>query len=355
MKAALITGVTGQDGSYLAEFLLSKEYDVYGMARYCSEKKHERIEHLKPNPKFRLVEGDLTDTSRINSIVNSFQNYNIIEVYNLGAQSHVKVSFDQPEYTANVDALGTLRILEAIRQTKFTSKFKFYQAGTSEMFGKIQEPLQSETTPFYPRSPYGVSKLFGYWITKNYRESYGMFACTGILFNHESERRGAEFVTRKITLGLDEWFRTGKPIELGNLDAKRDWGHAADYVEAMWLMLQQEHPEDFVIGTGETHSIREFIELACDEMGMKIQWSGEGVDEVGATPGGDGVIKVNPAFYRPAEVDVLIANCSKARALLNWTPKVSFKELVKRMVTHDVNGMALRGTESSSGDRSGDE
>jgi GDPmannose 4,6-dehydratase len=355
MKAALITGVTGQDGSYLAEFLLSKEYDVYGIARYCSEKKHERIEHIKPNPRFHLMEGDLTDTARINSIVNLFQNYDIVEVYNLGAQSHVKVSFDQPEYTANVDALGTLRILEAIRQTKFTSKFKFYQAGTSEMFGKIQEPLQSETTPFYPRSPYGVSKLFGYWITKNYRESYGMFACTGILFNHESERRGAEFVTRKITLGLDEWFRTGKPIELGNLDAKRDWGHAADYVEAMWLMLQQEHPEDFVIGTGETHSIREFIELACNEMGMKIQWSGEGADEVGTTPGGDGVIKVNPAFYRPAEVDVLIANCSKARTLLNWTPKVSFKELVKRMITHDVNGMALRGTESSSGDRSGDE
>ena len=343
MKAALITGVTGQDGSYLAEFLLSKEYDVYGIARYCSEKKHERIEHLKPNPRFHLVEGDLTDTARINSIVNSFENYDIVEVYNLGAQSHVKVSFSQPEYTANVDALGTLRILEAIRQTKFTSKFKFYQAGTSEMFGKIQEPLQSETTPFYPRSPYGVSKLFGYWITKNYRESYGMFACTGILFNHESERRGAEFVTRKITLGLDNWCKTGTSIELGNLDAKRDWGHAADYVEAMWLMLQHEQPEDFVIGTGETHSIREFIELACDEIGMKIHWSGKGEDEIGALDSGEVVFKVNPAFYRPAEVDVLIANCSKARALLNWVPKTSFKDLVKRMITHDVNGMALRG------------
>ena len=354
MKAALITGVTGQDGSYLAEFLLSKEYDVYGIARYCSEKKHERIEHIKSNPKFHLVEGDLTDTARINSIINSFENYDITEVYNLGAQSHVKVSFDQPEYTANVDALGTLRILEAIRQTKFTSKFKFYQAGTSEMFGKIQEPLQSETTPFYPRSPYGVSKLFGYWITKNYRESYDMFACTGILFNHESERRGAEFVTRKITLGLDEWFHTGKPIELGNLDAKRDWGHAADYVEAMWLMLQQPNAEDFVIGTGETHSIREFIELACEEMRVRIQWKGTGTDEVGTTPEGETVIKVNPAFYRPAEVDVLIANCSKARALLNWAPKTSFKDLVKRMVTHDVNGLALHRTESSSGDRAGD-
>ena len=354
MKAALITGVTGQDGSYLAEFLLTKDYDVYGIARYCSEKKHERIEHLKPNPKFRLVEGDLTDTARINSIVNSFENYDIVEVYNLGAQSHVKVSFDQPEFTANVDALGTLRILEAIRQTKFTSKFKFYQAGTSEMFGKIQEPTQSETTPFYPRSPYGVSKLFGYWVTKNYRESYGMFSCTGILFNHESERRGAEFVTRKITLGLDEWLRTGNPIELGNLDAKRDWGHAADYVEAMWLMLQQPIAEDFVIGTGETHSIREFIELACEEIGLKIQWSGKGEDEIGALDSGEVVFKVNPAFYRPAEVDVLIANCAKARALLNWIPKTSFKELVKRMTTHDINGLALRGAESSSGDRAGD-
>lgn len=213
MKAALITGVTGQDGSYLAEFLLEKNYAVYGLVRYCSEKKHERIEHLKTNPEFHLVEGDLTDTARINSVINSFEQYDIIEVYNLGAQSHVKVSFSQPEYTANVDALGTLRILEAIHQTNFVSKFKFYQAGTSEMFGKIQAPVQSETTPFYPRSPYGVSKLFGYWITKNYRESYGMFACTGILFNHESERRGAEFVTRKITLGLAEWLKTHKPID----------------------------------------------------------------------------------------------------------------------------------------------
>jgi GDPmannose 4,6-dehydratase len=340
MKAALITGVTGQDGSYLAEFLLSKEYDVYGMARYCSEKKHERIEHIKSNPKFRLVEGDLTDTARINSIINSFENYDLVEVYNLGAQSHVKISFDQPEFTANVDALGTLRILEAIRQTNFSSKFRFYQAGTSEMFGKIQEPTQSESTPFYPRSPYGVSKLFGYWITKNYRESYGLFACTGILFNHESERRGAEFVTRKITLGLAEWQRSGKPIELGNLDAKRDWGHAEDYVQAMWMMLQHPVPEDFVIGTGETHSIREFVELACEELGIKIQWSGTGTDEVGTTPSGS-VVKVNPAFYRPAEVDVLIANCSKARDVLGWSPKVSFKQLVKRMVTHDTHGMAV--------------
>jgi GDPmannose 4,6-dehydratase len=336
MKAALITGVTGQDGSYLAEFLLQKDYAVYGLARYCSERKHERIEHLKTNPEFHLVEGDLTDTARINSIINSFEQYDLIEIYNLGAQSHVKVSFSQPEYTANVDALGTLRILEAIRQTNFTSKFKFYQAGTSEMFGKIQEPLQSETTPFYPRSPYGVSKLFSYWITKNYRESYGIFACTGILFNHESERRGEEFVTRKITLGLAEWFKTRKPIELGNLDAKRDWGHAQDYVEAMWLMLQQPAPQDFVIGTGQTHSIREFIKKALNCVSHDIVWEGQGVDEVGKV-GVEIVVKINPEFYRPAEVDVLIADATKAREILGWTPKISFEELVKRMMTNDFN------------------
>jgi GDPmannose 4,6-dehydratase len=345
MKAALITGVTGQDGSYLAEFLLDKNYSVYGLARYCSEKKHERIEHLKTNPEFHLVEGDLTDTARINSIINSFEQYDFIEVYNLGAQSHVKVSFSQPEYTANVDALGTLRILEAIHQTNFSSKFKFYQAGTSEMFGKIQEPLQSETTPFYPRSPYGVSKLFSYWITKNYRESYGMFACTGILFNHESERRGSEFVTRKITLGLAEWFKTRKPIELGNLDAKRDWGHAQDYVEAMWLMLQQPTAQDFVIGTGQTHSIREFIELACKEMlGVNgdITWEGSNQDEVGISKyNGSVIIKINPEFYRPAEVDVLIANPTKAREELGWVPKISFDELVKRMIINDVNASSV--------------
>jgi len=335
MKAALVTGITGQDGSYLAEFLLTKDYDVYGLARYCSERKHERIEHVKLNPRFHLVEGDLTDTARINSIINSFEQYDLIEVYNLGAQSHVKVSFSQPEYTANVDALGTLRILEAIRQTNFSSKFKFYQAGTSEMFGKIQEPLQSETTPFYPRSPYGVSKLFGYWITKNYRESYGVFACTGILFNHESERRGSEFVTRKITLGLAEWTKTRTPIELGNLDAKRDWGHAQDYVEAMWLMLQQETPEDFVIGTGETHSIREFIQNALAVLGHEVTWEGQGQDEVGKV-GDEVVVRVNPEFYRPAEVDVLIADASKAHTVLGWTPKISFGELVKRMIIHDV-------------------
>jgi GDPmannose 4,6-dehydratase len=259
-----------------------------------------------------------------------------VEVYNLGAQSHVKLSFDQPEYTANVDAMGTLRILEAIRQSNFGSKFKFYQAGTSEMFGKIQTPIQNEMTPFYPRSPYGVSKLFGYWITKNYRESYNLFACTGILFNHESERRGAEFVTRKITLGLAEWKKSGKVIELGNMDAKRDWGHAQDYVEAMWLMLQQNHPEDFVIATGETHSIREFVVLACDELGVTTRWTGTGADETcvdAAT--GQVIIKVNPEFYRPAEVDVLIGDARKAQNQLGWRPKISFRELVKRMVLND--------------------
>ena len=337
MKAAFITGVTGQDGSYLSEFLLTKDYDVYGLARYCSEKKHERIDHLKSNPKFHLVEGDLTDTARINLIINSFDMYDRVEVYNLGAQSHVKVSFGQPEYTANVDALGTLRILEAIRQSNFSSKFKFYQAGTSEMFGKVQEPIQSETTPFYPRSPYGVSKLFGYWITKNYRESYNMFACTGILFNHESERRGAEFVTRKITLGLAEWLKTRKPIELGNLDAKRDWGHAKDYVEAMWLMLQRPGPDDFVIGTGETHSIREFIDIAVKEIGGSVSWEGQGESEIGVSDG-EIIIKVNPEFYRPAEVDILIADITKARDVLGWTPKISFEDLVKQMTRSDTNG-----------------
>lgn len=337
MKAALITGVTGQDGSYLAEFLLEKEYSVYGLARYCSERKHERIEHLKLHPEFRLLEGDLTDTARINSIVCTLgSTYDLVEVYNLGAQSHVKLSFDQPEYTANVDAMGTLRILEAIRQSNLGTKFKFYQAGTSEMFGKVQESVQNEKTPFYPRSPYGVSKLFGYWITKNYRESYNLFACTGILFNHESERRGAEFVTRKITLGLAEWKKTGKAIELGNMDAKRDWGHAQDYVEAMWLMLQQPVPEDFVIATGETHSIREFVVLACAELGIGTRWKGSGADEVcldAAT--GQCIVRVNPEFYRPAEVDVLIGDARKAQDQLGWRPRISFRELVKRMVLSD--------------------
>jgi GDPmannose 4,6-dehydratase len=335
MKAALITGVTGQDGSYLAEFLIEKNYIVYGLARYCSEKKHERIEHLKVNPLFHLLEGDLTDTARLAAIVADLGlKSDMVEVYNLGAQSHVKVSFDQPEYTANVDALGTLRILEAIRNSGFKDKFKFYQAGTSEMFGKAAPP-QNEETAFWPRSPYGVAKLYSFWITRNYRESYGIFSCTGILFNHESERRGTEFVTRKITLGLAQWLKTKAPLELGNLDAKRDWGHAQDYVEAMWLMLQQDEPCDYVIGTGQTHSVREFIEQALKETGHGIQWRGSGPSEEGYS-GDDLVIKINPSFYRPAEVDILVADPSKAFKELNWKPKISFEELVKRMVTNDT-------------------
>ena len=340
MLALCFAGVTGQDGSYLAEFLLSKQYTVYGLARYCSEKKHERLGNVLSNADFTLIEGDLTDTSRLISIINSLNEaYDLVEVYNLGAQSHVKLSFDQPEYTANVDAMGTLRLLEAIRQTNAVSKFRFYQAGTSEMFGKIQEPTQNENTPFYPRSPYGVSKLFGFWITKNYREAYNMFACTGILFNHESERRGSEFVTRKITLGLAEWIKSGKPIELGNMDAKRDWGHAEDYVQAMWLMLQHPQPEDFVIGTGETHSIREFIAEAMEALGRRVIWKGQGADEVGEDETGNVVVKVNPAFYRPAEVDILVADARKANDVLHWRPKIDFKTLVKRMIDGDCKNV----------------
>ena len=332
MKAALVTGVTGQDGSYLVEFLLKKDYDVFGMTRFCSEKKHSRIEHVKENPRFHVIEGDLTDTSRINNIINSFEKYDTVEVYNLGAISFVKLSFDQPEYTANVDALGTLRILESIRQCNFSSKFRFYQASTSEMYGKILEPIQNETTPFYPRSPYGVAKLFSFWMTKNYRESFGLYACSGILFNHESERRGPEFVTRKITLGLAEYMRSGTPIELGNIDAQRDWGHAEDYVEMMWRMLQQPTPDDFVIATGETHSVREFIEEACRVLEISIEWREDHYVDIATNKP---IIVINPAYYRPAEVDVLIGDSSKALAVIGWSPKTTFKDLVKRMVIFD--------------------
>jgi len=335
MRAALITGVSGQDGSYLAEFLLEKGYTVYGMCRYCSEKKHARLSHIMQNPEFHILEGDLTDTARINAIINSFEQYDLLEVYNLGAQSHVKVSFEQPEYTANVDALGTLRILNAIHQSGFSNRVKFYQAGTSEMYG-ASKPPQGETTPFYPRSPYGVAKLYAYWIVKNYRESYGMYACTGILFNHESERRGEEFVTRKITLGLAEYLKTGRVLELGNLDSSRDWGHSQDYVEAMWMMLQRDYPDDFVVGTGETHSIREFVELAAQTAGLVITWAGAGQDEEGRDQNGNMLIRVNPEYYRPAEVDNLRADPSRARLILGWTPRVSFPELVKRMMENDL-------------------
>lgn len=335
MRAALITGVSGQDGSYLAELLLGKGYTVYGMCRYCSEKKRGRLSHLIQNPEFHVIEGDLTDTARINSIINSFEQYDLLEVYNLGAQSHVKVSFDQPEYTANVDALGTLRILNAIHQSGFSSRVRFYQAGTSEMYG-ASKPPQNEMTPFYPRSPYGVAKLYAYWIVKNYRESYGMYACTGILFNHESERRGEEFVTRKVTLGLAEYLKTGQVLELGNLDSSRDWGHAQDYVEAMWMMLQRDYPDDFVVGTGETHSIREFVELAAQASGLYLTWSGTGTNEEARDQNGNIVIRINPEYYRPAEVDNLMADPSRARLILGWAPRVSFHELVKRMMENDL-------------------
>lgn len=349
MHAALITGVTGQDGSYLAEFLLERGYIVYGLTRYCSEKKHERIAHLKANPFFHVVDGDLTDTARLTSLINSFEQFERLEVYNLGAQSHVKVSFDQPEYTANVDALGTLRILEAIRQSGFQQKIRFYQAGTSEMFGKAPAP-QNEETAFWPRSPYGVSKLFGYWITRNYRESYGMHASTGILFNHESERRGEDFVTRKTTLGLAKYIAklaTGNPnppvLELGNLEAQRDWGHAQDYVEAMWMMVQQDVPSDFVIGTGQTHTIKEFIKAAAKAAGLRLLWRSTGRDEE-AYDGANGniVIRINPEFYRPAEVDLLQADPRRAYEVLNWRPKVSFEDLAARMMLSDLKGSCLK-------------
>jgi len=345
MKAAFVTGVTGQDGSYISEFLLHKGYTVYGLCRYCSEKKKGRLEGVITDQEFHLLEGDLTDTARLTTIINSLEQYDSIEIYNLGAQSHVKVSFDQPEYTANVDALGTLRLLEAIRTCGFSHKIRFYQAGTSEMFG-ASPPPQTETTPFYPRSPYGVAKMYAYWIVRNYRESYGLFACTGILFNHESERRGEEFVTRKVTLGLAEYIKSGQVLELGNLDARRDWGHASDYVEAMWMMLQRDYPDDFVVGSGETHSIREFIEEAARVAGLDLHWKGSDLGEEAVTPDGNVVIRINPEFYRPAEVDNLQALPHRARLVLGWTQKISFSELVKRMMESDLK---LAGLTSSCG------
>lgn len=338
MIAALVTGVTGQDGSYLAEFLLEKGYVVYGLSRYCSEKKHERLGNVLTHPEFCMIQGDLTDTARVTAIINSFEQYDRLEVYNLGAQSHVKVSFEQPEFTANVDALGTLRLVEAIHQCTFKDRIRFYQAGTSEMFGKAPAP-QNEQTAFWPRSPYGVSKLFGYWITRNYRESYGLYACTGILFNHESERRGEDFVTRKVTLGLAQYMKDrSTTLELGNLEAQRDWGHARDYVEAMWLMLQQEgRPEDIVIGTGRTHTIKEFIDEAAKAAGLVLIWRGQGADtEAVDAASGNVVIRINPEFYRPAEVDLLLSDPWRAYEKLNWVPKISFEELASRMMLSDL-------------------
>lgn len=335
-KKALITGLTGQDGAYLAEFLLKKGYEVYGMYRRTSMEIFDRISELKK--KINLVEGDITDMS---SIVNLIKDIKPDEIYNLAGQSFVPASWTQPISTAEINAIGVLKILETIRL--INPKIRFYQASTSEMFGKIRENPQTEKTPFYPRSPYGVSKVFGYFITKNYRESYGLFACNGILFNHESPTRGKQFATRKIThsvakikLGYQDFF------EIGNLDSKRDWGFAGDYVKAMWLILQQDKPEDYVIGTGETHSVREFIEESFKVVGMKIKWEGKDINEVGKY-NGKVVVKVSPKFYRPAEVNYLLANPAKAKKELGWKPKTTFKELVNMMVESDLNHLKEHG------------
>ena len=344
-KVALITGVTGQDGSFLAEFLIEKGYEVHGIIRRSSSFNTERIEHLyfeewvrdmKRGRALNLHYGDMTDSS---SLIRIIQQTQPDEIYNLAAQSHVKVSFDVPEYTAETDATGTLRLLEAVRILGLEKKTKIYQASTSELFGLVQEIPQRETTPFYPRSPYGVAKLYGFWITKNYRESYGMFAVNGILFNHESERRGETFVTRKITLAAAR-IAAGEQdkLYLGNLSALRDWGYARDYVECMWLMLQHETPEDFVIATGEQHSVREFTERAFHEAGIDLRWEGEGVEERGidiAT--GRVLVEVDPKYFRPAEVETLLGDPTKAKELLGWNPsKTTFEELVRIMVRHDV-------------------
>ncbi|WP_421717906.1 GDP-mannose 4,6-dehydratase [Algiphilus sp.] len=349
MKRALITGVTGQDGAYLAEFLLEKGYEVHGIKRRASLFNTDRIDHLYQDPhekniRFILHYGDLTDATNLIRIIQTVQPD---EIYNLGAQSHVAVSFESPEYTGNSDALGTLRILEAVRILGLEKKTRVYQASTSELYGKVQEIPQKETTPFYPRSPYAVAKLYAYWITVNYRESYGMYACNGILFNHESPLRGETFVTRKITramarifLGLQEC------LYLGNMDSLRDWGHARDYVEMQWLMLQQDEPEDFVIATGHQYSVRDFVNAAAGELGMKLRWEGAGVEEVGYLESAGGecvvapgtrVVAVDPRYFRPAEVETLLGDPTKAREKLGWTPKTTFEELVAEMVREDLN------------------
>lgn len=339
-KVALITGITGQDGSYLAEFLLSKGYTVHGIKRRSSSFNTERVDPLYQDPHvanrdFILHYGDLSDSTNLIRLVQEVQPD---EIYNLGAQSHVQVSFDSPEYTADVDGLGTMRLLEAIRILGLEKKTKIYQASTSELYGKVQEIPQKETTPFYPRSPYGVAKMYAYWITVNYRESYGIYACNGILFNHESPRRGETFVTRKITraiarikLGLQE------KLYLGNMDALRDWGHAKDYVEMMWLMLQQDKADDFVIATGKQYSVRQFVEFAADEVGIQIRWEGTGVDEKGYdVKTGECIVEVDPKYFRPAEVETLLGDPTKAKEKLGWVPKTSLAELVAEMVREDL-------------------
>ncbi|UCH49779.1 MAG: GDP-mannose 4,6-dehydratase [Betaproteobacteria bacterium] len=338
-KVALITGITGQDGAYLAELLLGKGYTVHGIKRRTSLFNTDRIDHLYQDPhvdhrRFILHYGDMTDSVSLTRVIQQVQPD---EIYNLAAQSHVAVSFEEPEYTANSDALGTLRMLEAIRILGMEKKTRFYQAATSELYGLVQETPQKETTPFYPRSPYAVAKLYAYWITVNYREAYGMFACNGILFNHESPVRGETFVTRKITRALSR-IKLGLQdcLYLGNLDARRDWGHARDYVEAMWLMLQQDQPEDFVIATGMQYSVREFVSTAGAELGMEITWQGSGVKERGLDSTGKCVVKVDPRYFRPTEVDTLLGDASKGREKLGWSPGVSFEELVAEMVREDL-------------------
>tara|TARA_B100000676_G_scaffold77387_1_gene76950 strand:- start:9683 stop:10756 length:1074 start_codon:yes stop_codon:yes gene_type:complete len=338
-RTALITGITGQDGSLLAELLLKKGYVVHGIKRRTSLFNTARLEHLYQDPhvpdkKFILHHGDMTDSP---SLLRVIQEVQPDEIYNLAAQSHVGVSFEEPEYTANSDALGTLRILEAMRTLDLQEKTRFYQASTSELYGKVADSPQTEQTPFYPRSPYGVAKLYAYWITVNYREAYGFFACNGILFNHESPVRGETFVTRKVTralarikLGLQE------TLWIGNLDALRDWGHAKDYVEAMWLMLQQEHPSDLVIATGEQHSVRDFIELAADLLELRITWQGEGQEEIGLDDDGRTIISIDPRYFRPTEVDSLLGDSSHARDVLGWSPSISFRDLVAEMVRYDL-------------------
>jgi GDPmannose 4,6-dehydratase len=349
MKKALITGVTGQDGAYLAEFLLEKGYEVHGIKRRASLFNTDRIDHLYQDPhakdrKFVLHHGDLTDSS---SLINIIGKVNPDEIYNLAAQSHVAVSFEEPEYTANSDALGTLRLLEAIRILNLNKKTKFYQASTSELFGKVQEIPQTETTPFYPRSPYAVSKMYAYWIVVNYREAYDIFACNGILFNHESPLRGETFVTRKITRAMARIFLGLQDcLYLGNMDAKRDWGHARDYVKMQWLMLQQDKPEDYVIASGEQHSVRDFVNAAAAELGMTINWQGTGIDEVGILSGlpdnysgpiqkGDVIVRVDSRYFRPTEVETLLGDPRKAKEKLGWEPETTFSELVAEMMRSD--------------------
>jgi len=339
-KRALITGITGQDGAYLAELLLAKGYEVHGMKRRSSLFNTERIDHLYEDPhtpgtRLALHYGDLTDATNVLRVIQLVQPD---EIYNLAAQSHVQVSFETPEYTANADGLGTLRILEAIRILRLDERTRFYQASTSELFGKARETPQRETTPFYPRSPYGVAKLYAYWITVNYREAYGLYACNGILFNHESPIRGETFVSRKITRGLARVTEGLQScIWLGNLDARRDWGHARDYVEAQWRMLQRDTPEDFVIATGVQHSVREFVEKTADLLGMRLKWQGSGLEEIGVDRrSGRTVVRIDERYFRPAEVDTLLGDAAKARRELGWTPAMSFDELVREMVEADV-------------------